>query len=140
MAPITTTARRIFDESNDGALKAALAQLFGARNGEAYLEAESAAMRAAAESGDDFDALDAALNWSDDDNRCISTVLNDERWSAVLAQEVLDMQVTDGCGADCFALIIAADFMLSSMADVEQFHADDVRAAVARQCGVFYFG
>lgn len=64
----------------------------------------------------------------------------DDTMRAAMAPEVLALHIGDGCGRDCYRVITAARALLEDLADVEAEHRAAVVAAVARQCGVFYFG
>jgi hypothetical protein len=59
-----------------------------------------------------------------------------ERGDAVL----LDCEIDIGVGADSLNVIRQAETLIASLADVERYEHEHLRAMVLRQCHVFYYG
>jgi hypothetical protein len=115
-------------------------RIWGQRSKEGELLDAWADLEDQARRSGDFDELDKAVRFGNEEAK-IDEMVGDSEWWDSLDESVKQMQAHSNCGADCLALIIRADMLLGDMLDVADtdFRTSLMRD-VARQCEVFVNG
>jgi len=142
MMKLNEVLKSVRERAGEGSsVSKAVHVLWGQTSSEgSQLSAVRALMEEVAEDGEFYDELDVALRFNEQ-GVLIEALVKDSEWMDYLDESVKEMPAYSNCGADCLALIIKADLLLSDMADMKDSGIfEDLMAGVARQCEVFVNG